>query len=56
VPELLDPSDVCGVLYNAESLIRETLPIEGGEIRVGDAPGLGVTLDEARMQTLTMPS
>ena len=28
MPELLGPSDVSGVLYNAETLITETLPRE----------------------------
>jgi muconate cycloisomerase len=53
MPELLGPSDVCGVLYNAESLILETLPIRDGLAGVPSGPGLGVTLDEARLAALT---
>jgi len=52
VPMLLDPSDVCGVLYNAESLVREAFDIADGCIRPPDAAGLGVTLDEARLVEL----
>jgi len=52
-PALLDPSDVCGVLYNAESLVRETFDIADGCIRPPRAAGLGVTLDEARLAALT---
>jgi L-alanine-DL-glutamate epimerase-like enolase superfamily enzyme len=53
MPELLGPADVCGVLYNAESLILESLPIEDGLAGVPAGPGLGVTLDEARLAALT---
>ena len=56
MPELLGPSDVCGVLYNAESLIEETLPISDGLAGVPSGPGLGVTLDEARLTALTRGS
>jgi muconate cycloisomerase len=55
MPELLGPADVCGVLYNAESLILETLPIKDGLAGVPSGPGLGVTLDEARLAALTRP-
>lgn len=53
MPELLGPADVCGVLYNAESLIKETLPIKDGLAGAPTGPGLGVTLDEARLAALT---
>jgi hypothetical protein len=53
MPELLAPSDVCGVLYNAESLIMETLPITDGLAGAPSGPGLGVTLDEARLAAIT---
>ena len=56
MPELLGPSDVCGVLYNAESLIEESLPISDGLAGVPSGPGLGVTLDEVRLATLTRSS
>jgi L-alanine-DL-glutamate epimerase-like enolase superfamily enzyme len=53
MPELLGPSDVCGVLYNAESLIIGTLPIYDGLAGVPAGPGLGVVLDEARLAALS---
>jgi muconate cycloisomerase len=53
MPELLGPSDVCGVLYNAESLIVGTLPISDGLAGVPTGPGLGIVLDEARLAALT---
>ena len=53
MPELLGPSDVSGVLYNAETLITETLPISNGRAGAPDRPGLGVTLDRARLAALT---
>jgi muconate cycloisomerase len=53
MPELLGPSDVCGVLYNAETLILETLPISDGMAGVPAGPGLGVTLDRARFAVLS---
>jgi muconate cycloisomerase len=52
MPELLDPSDVCGVLYSKETLIEEGLPIENGHAGAPDRPGLGVTLDHARLREL----
>jgi L-alanine-DL-glutamate epimerase-like enolase superfamily enzyme len=51
-PMLLDPSDVCGVLYNAESLVKERFDITEGCIRPPRAAGLGVTLDEPRLEAL----
>jgi muconate cycloisomerase len=53
MPELLGPSDVSGVLYNAETLITETLPIANGHAGAPDRPGLGITLDRARFEMLT---
>lgn len=37
------------IFYNAESLIRETLEVKDGQIRPPEGPGLGVTLDGARL-------
>jgi len=56
MPELLGPADVCGVLYNAESLIKETLPITDGMAGAPPGPGLGVTLDDARLTALVANS
>jgi L-alanine-DL-glutamate epimerase-like enolase superfamily enzyme len=52
-PMLLDPSDVCGVLYNAESLVNETFDIADGVIRPPTVPGLGVSLAAGRLAVLT---
>jgi muconate cycloisomerase len=52
-PMLLDPSDVCGVLYHEESLVRESFDIADGCLRPLGAAGLGVTLDEPRLTALT---
>jgi muconate cycloisomerase len=53
MPELLGPSDVCGVLYNAEGLIQERLPISDGLAGAPEGMGLGVTLDETRLTALS---
>ena len=54
MPELLGPSDVCGVLYNAESLINGVrCPSAMGLLVSPTGPGLGVILDEARLAALT---
>jgi L-alanine-DL-glutamate epimerase-like enolase superfamily enzyme len=50
--ELLGPADVCGVLYNKETLIEEMLPIQNGHAGAPDRPGLGVTLDRPRLRAL----
>ena len=50
MPHLLGPSDVCGVVYNAETLINEILPIGEGLAGIPLGPGLGVSLDEARLK------
>jgi muconate cycloisomerase len=52
MPQLLGPSDVCGVVYNAETLINEVLPINNGQSGVPPGPGLGVSLDEVRFAAL----
>ncbi len=52
MPHLLGPSDVCGVVYNAETLINEILPIGEGLAGIPLGPGLGVSLDEARFEAL----
>lgn len=49
---LCDPSDVCGVLYHAESLVHEPFDIRDGRITFSNRPGLGVTLDEERLSAV----
>jgi L-alanine-DL-glutamate epimerase-like enolase superfamily enzyme len=56
MPELLGPADVCGALYNAESLIKEELPINEGLAGAPEGPGLGVTLDDVRLAALASAS
>jgi L-alanine-DL-glutamate epimerase-like enolase superfamily enzyme len=46
---LAEPADACGSLYYAESLIQERWDIQQGTIAPLPGPGLGVTLDEARV-------
>ncbi|MBS7706268.1 mandelate racemase/muconate lactonizing enzyme family protein [Chelatococcus asaccharovorans] len=39
------PGDVCGALYHARDIIRETIPVRNGHVHALTGPGLGVTLD-----------
>jgi L-alanine-DL-glutamate epimerase-like enolase superfamily enzyme len=51
VPVLRHPSDVAGVLYQSDDLIREPLRIEGGYTYPPEGPGLGVEPDWERIET-----
>ena len=44
------PCDIIGPLYYGDDLLAEPLPIQGGEARPLERPGLGVELDEKKMQ------
>jgi muconate cycloisomerase len=44
------PCDVIGPLYYTDELLREPLPICGGQARIGPGPGLGVELDEEKVR------
>lgn len=44
------PCDIIGPLYYDEDLLVEPLPIRGGEARPPEGPGLGVELDEGKLE------
>ena len=44
------PCDIIGPLFYTDDLLREPLDIRGGEARIGDRVGLGVELDEQKLQ------
>jgi L-alanine-DL-glutamate epimerase-like enolase superfamily enzyme len=44
------PCDIIGPLFYTDDLLKEPLPITGGEARAHERPGLGVELDEAKVQ------
>lgn len=50
VPVLRHPSDVAGVLYQSDDLIREPLRIEAGYAYPPEGPGLGVEPDWERIE------
>ncbi|MFC5650540.1 mandelate racemase/muconate lactonizing enzyme family protein [Paenibacillus solisilvae] len=45
VPQLGEPSDVCGYLYHQDDIIMEKFEFKDGKIRPFDQPGLGIHLD-----------
>ena len=44
------PCDVIGPLFYEDDIVREPLPIKPGEARANDKPGLGVELDEEKVE------
>lgn len=44
------PCDIIGPFYYDHQLLREPLPIEGGKARPLEKPGLGIELDEERIE------
>ena len=50
VPVLRHPSDVAGVLYQSDDLIREPLRIEDGYAYPPEGPGLGVEPDWEKIE------
>jgi muconate cycloisomerase len=44
------PCDIIGPLYYEDDVLREPLPIRGGEARATDKPGLGVEFDDAKVE------
>jgi muconate cycloisomerase len=44
------PCDIIGPLFYEDELLREPLDIRGGEARVPDQPGLGVELDDEKVE------
>ena len=45
------PSDIIGPFYHERDIIQETFPLEESSVRPPDGPGLGVTLDEAAIES-----
>jgi muconate cycloisomerase len=44
------PCDIIGPFYYEDDIVREQLPIKPGEARAHDRPGLGVELDEEKVE------
>jgi muconate cycloisomerase len=44
------PCDIIGPRYYEDDIVREPLPIKPGEARANDKPGLGVELDEEKIE------
>jgi len=44
------PCDIIGPLYYEDDLLREPLPLKPGEARAASKPGLGVELDDAKVE------
>jgi muconate cycloisomerase len=42
--------DIIGPLYYEDDIVKEPLPITGGEARVHERPGLGVELDDEKVE------
>lgn len=48
------PCDIIGPLYYEDDIVREPLPIKPGEARPNDKPGLGVELDDEKVERYRM--
>ena len=44
------PCDIIGPFYYEDDIVRESLPIKPGQARPNDKPGLGVELDEEKVE------
>jgi muconate cycloisomerase len=44
------PCDIIGPLFYEDDIVQEPLPIKPGEARANDKPGLGVELDEEKVE------
>ena len=49
-------SDVNGVTYHADDIINERLDIRDGQLHCPSGPGLGVSLDRAKLEKYRMDS
>lgn len=45
------PSDIIGPFYYGDDILTGPLPLTGGRATIGDRPGLGVEIDERKVQT-----
>lgn len=50
MPNLIDSNDLCGFDYHQEDILETPLVIENGTIRPPQGPGLGVTIDEKKLE------
>ncbi|MEO6436414.1 MAG: mandelate racemase/muconate lactonizing enzyme family protein [Tepidisphaeraceae bacterium] len=50
------PCDIIGPRFYEDDLLTEPLQLSGGFARIGDKPGLGVELDEAKVEKYRVPS
>ena len=44
------PCDIIGPFYYEDDIVREPLPIKPGQARPNEKPGLGVELDETKVE------
>jgi muconate cycloisomerase len=44
------PCDIIGPLFYEDDIVREPLPIVPGSARANERPGLGVELDEEKVE------
>jgi len=44
------PCDIIGPFYYEDDIVRDPLPIKAGEARSNNRPGLGVELDEEKIE------
>lgn len=54
LPELEHPSDVAGTLYHADDVVVTSLEITDGHLYPPTRPGLGIDLDEDRLDACTI--
>ena len=50
------PCDIIGPFFYEDDIVREPLPIKPGEARANDEPGLGVELDEEKVERYRVKS
>jgi muconate cycloisomerase len=49
IPEKF-PSDIIGPFFFEDDIVKPQLPLKPGEARVFDKPGLGIELDEEKVE------
>lgn len=49
-PNLIGANDLCGFDYHQDDILETPLTIEGGTIRPPRGPGLGVTIDQRKLE------
>jgi len=51
-PNLKFAHDLIGPLFRADDVVKEPLKIKNGYLEVPEKPGIGVELDEGKLETL----